>query len=115
MSEILGDDPLVFIGLTCILFGGTAFMMGQAVARTWRPLWLVLPYGLLLTGFNRFLTYGLFDGDALSIAGFLVDGFVICLSAYLAYRMTRAHKMVVQYPWLFERSGLLGWREKTER
>ncbi|MEO1191665.1 MAG: DUF6867 family protein [Pseudomonadota bacterium] len=113
MSSFVGDDPLVFIGLTCILFGGAAFMMGQALARTWRPIWMVVPYGLLMTVFNRFLSYGLFDGDGLSIVGFLVDGAVICCAALLAYRMTRVHKMVSQYPWLYERAGLFNWREKS--
>ena len=113
MTEILGDDPLVFIGLTCVVFGGTAFMMGQAVARTWRPIWQIVPYGLGLTVFNRFLAYALFDSDGLSILGFLIDALVICASALLAYRMTKAYKMVAQYPWLYERSGLLGWREKA--
>ena len=36
MDAILGDDPLVFIGLTCVLFGGASFMMGQAIARRYR-------------------------------------------------------------------------------
>jgi hypothetical protein len=26
-----------FIGITVVLFGGCAFMMGQAIADTWRP------------------------------------------------------------------------------
>ncbi|MEQ8652255.1 MAG: hypothetical protein RIC87_07305 [Kiloniellales bacterium] len=112
MASILGDNPLIFIGLTCVVFGGAAFMMGQAIARTWRPYWQIFPYGLGLTLFNRFLVFALFDGDGLSIAGFLVDALVICLLALLAYRMTQAHKMVAQYPWLYERAGLLGWREK---
>ena len=112
MSEILGDDPLVFIGLTCIVFGGAAFMMGQALARTWKPAWPIYPYGLGLTLFNRFLVYALFDGDGLSIMGFIVDALVICLLAHFAYRMTQAYKMVAQYPWLYERAGLLSWRDK---
>lgn len=112
MSEVLGDNPLVFIGLTCIVFGGASFMMGQAVARSWRPLWQILPYGLGLTLVNRFLVYALFDGDGLSVVGFIVDAIVIWALAALAYRMTQAYKMVAQYPWLYERAGLLGWREK---
>ena len=63
---------------------------------------------------NRFLAYALFDSDGLSILGFLLDAVVIVLIALFAYRMTRAHRMVSQYPWLYERAGLLGWREKAE-
>jgi hypothetical protein len=29
----------------------------------------------------------------------------------LAWRATRANQMVQQYPWLYARSGPLGWRE----
>ncbi len=112
MSAVLGDNPLVFIGLTCILFGGAAFMMGQALARSWKPVRQIFLYGLGLTLVNRFLVYALFDGDGLSIVGFVVDAIVICLLALFAYRMTQAYKMVAQYPWLYERSGVLGWREK---
>ena len=33
------------------------------------------------------------------------------IAGMLAWRATRAHQMVRQYPWLYVRSGLLGWRE----
>ena len=39
-----------FLGITGILFGGCAFMMGQAIADTWRPGWQNIPYGFLLAG-----------------------------------------------------------------
>jgi hypothetical protein len=29
-----------------------------------------------------------------------------------AYYLTRARKMVQQYPWLYERRGPFGWRER---
>jgi len=38
----------VFIGVTIIFMGGCAFMTGQAVSATWRPLWQVLAYSLML-------------------------------------------------------------------
>lgn len=112
MIAILGDELAVFIGLTCVIFGGASFMMGQALARTWRPKWQILVYGLGLALVNRFLSYALFDGEGLSITGFIIDALVICALAFLAYRMTQAYKMVAQYPWLYERSGLMSWREK---
>jgi uncharacterized protein DUF6867 len=37
---------------------------------------------------------------------------VILAIALSAHRFTLARKMVAQYPWLYERSGLLNWREK---
>ena len=30
--------------------------------------------------------------------------------ALLAYRLTLVHKMVSQYPWLYERAGLFSWK-----
>ena len=29
-----------------------------------------------------------------------------------AYRLMLAHKMTSQYPWLYERTGLLSWRTR---
>jgi hypothetical protein len=31
----------------------------------------------------------------------------------LSWRLTRVRRMVAQYRWLYERAGLLGWRERT--
>jgi hypothetical protein len=31
----------------------------------------------------------------------------------LAFRLTRVRRMVSQYPWIYERDGLLGWRERS--
>ena len=45
--------------------------------------------------------------------GWLVDFLVLLALASLAYRVTLAHKMVTQYPWLYERAGLFSWRPKT--
>jgi hypothetical protein len=30
----------------------------------------------------------------------------------LSFRLTLARQMPLQYPWLYERRGLFGWREK---
>ena len=46
-SFIIGDRR-VFIGVTLVLGGLAAFASGRAVARAWRPLWLLPLYGLLL-------------------------------------------------------------------
>ena len=65
-SESIG----VFVGLSLVLFGGAAFMMGQAIGETWRPWWQCLPYGLLLAAGCRFLTYALFGAYILSVGGY---------------------------------------------
>jgi hypothetical protein len=109
---ILPESLAVFIGLTVVLFGGAAFMMGQALAETWRPAWQNIPYGILLALGCRFLTYALFGADLLSLAGLLASTAVILALAFLAYRLARVRSMVTQYPWLYEPDGPFGWREK---
>lgn len=112
IDSILGASPLTFVLFTLGLMGWIAFMTGQALAATWRPAWQAVPYGLLLGLTNRFFSYALFDGRLLSIGGLVIGSLVLIGIALLAYRMTQVRKMVKQYPWLFERTGLLGWRQR---
>lgn len=112
MEALLGTTWPVFIGMTLFLMGFAAFMTGQALASTWRPMGQVVPYALLLGLPDRFLTWGLFDGELLSVSGYLIDTLVLLTIALAAYRATQARKMVNQYPWIYERSGLFSWREK---
>lgn len=112
MNEILGESIPVFIGLTVILVGGCGFMMGQAIANTWRPYWQVVPYSLLLSATNRFLAFALFEQELLAVVPYLSAGVVVLGLATLGFRLTQADLMVHQYPWLYERSGLLGWKDR---
>ena len=113
MGFFLGEDPLVFIILTGVLGGGAAWLSGRAVAETWRPAWIAAAAGLGLALATRFLTYGLFDGELLSLAGYLRDGTFLALVGLLAWRMRLAAKMTAQYPWLYEPAGPFSWREKS--
>lgn len=112
METLLGTSLPVFVGLTVILFGGAAFMTGQAIASTWRPWWQILPYAFLLGLGDRFLTFALFGGELLSPVGYVVHSLVLLAIAAFAYRVTLVHRMVSQYPWLYERAGLLSWRSR---
>lgn len=112
MEDTLGLSLPVFVGLTTVLFGGAAFMTGQALATTWRPFWHVFPYCLLLAAGNRFLAFALFGGPLLHLAGYAIAAGYLVGVAIFAYRVTRAARMVSQYPWLYDRAGLFGWREK---
>jgi hypothetical protein len=112
MTGFLGVTWPVFFGVTVVLFGAAAFKTGQAVAATWRPLWHVLPYCLLLAVADRFFSYFLFSGVLLSLGGFLASVLVLSGFGLAAYQLTRAQKMTAQYPWMFERHGVFGWREK---
>ena len=118
---------LPLLALTFLLFGGAAVLMGNAIADTWRPWWQNLAYGALLAVVDEFLGFSLFDGqffiDSLvssdggplgpAILVYLFDAIVISAISLLSYRVTLARKMVTQYPWLYERAGLLGWRGKS--
>ena len=112
---ILGTTYPVFIGVTLVCMCGCAILMGRALARAWRPARRAVPYGLLLALTGRFLIYALFDGDMVSPIGFIIDLYCILLSALIAYRLTLAAQMVRQYPWLYERFLLFGWRSRRRR
>jgi len=103
----------VFIGLTVILFGSGGFLMGQAIAETWRPFWQNIVYGLLLAAGNHFFDAALFGGSWTDIPRYLLNAAVIIAIALFAYRLTLTRKMVTQYPWLYERKSLFSWRDRT--
>jgi hypothetical protein len=109
----MGDLSLgEFLGVSGILFGFAAYLMGQAIAETWRPAWQNLAYGFILALGNHFIDCALFEKDWLSLPHYLIDAAVIIAISLFAYRTTLARKMVQQYPWLYERKGLLSWRER---
>ena len=112
MSALLGGTVSAFFGLTVVLFGFAAFLSGQATAQSWRPAWQIIPVALLLTIADRFLLYAMFGAELASPSGFLFAVAILAAIAGAAYYFTRARKMVQQYPWLYERRGLFGWREK---
>ncbi len=113
MAALLGvPDLLISLCVTAIVVGFAAFITGQALANTWRPMWQMLPYGLLLGIADRFLVWGLFGGDGLSVSGYLIDTAWLLAVGFAAYRLTQARRMVAQYPWLYERAGPFGWRDK---
>ncbi|MBI1778882.1 MAG: hypothetical protein HYR63_26380 [Proteobacteria bacterium] len=112
MEAILGAKLGVFLGFTVVMFGGAAVMTGQAMAQTWRPLWQVVPYGLLMAVGNRLLSFMLFEAPLLSVAGFVASAIVLIGLSALSHRLTFARKMVDQYPWLYERHGLFRWRAR---
>ena len=111
MTGLLASPPGVFIGLTVVLFGGAAFLTGQALAGAWRPVREAMLYSLLLGAGDRFLVFALFKGELLSPYGYVLDTAVIMAICLAAWRFTRAAKMVSQYPWLYRRAGPFGWRE----
>jgi len=113
MEALLGTTWAVFFTVTVVVMGFAAFMTGQALAGTWKPMWQAVFYCLLLGFGDRFLVFSLFDGKLDSLSGYLIDTAILIAIALFAFRLTQARKMASQYPWIYERSGLLGWREKA--
>jgi hypothetical protein len=102
----------VFVGLTLVVMGFAAFMTGQASANTWKPVYHAVGYIIMLGFADRFLTFALFDGELLSLTGYLIDTGALTVIALVAYRLTQVRKMVNQYPWLYERRGPFQWRQR---
>ncbi len=112
MMDLIGSTVQGFVVITLVLMAGCAFMTGQAVAETWRPRWQTAFYVLLLGLADRFLSFAMFDGELLNPVGYVVDTAILMAVGVAADRATRARKMANQYPWLYERVGLFGWRER---
>jgi hypothetical protein len=110
MQDLIGSTVAVFLGVTVVMAGGAGFLMGQALARGWRPWWQVVTYAVMLLLFERFLAENLF-GSTSPILGIVVSYLVILGLSWLGYLITRAHKMVQQYPWLYERNSPISWRK----
>jgi ABC-type uncharacterized transport system permease subunit len=113
MEQFIGNTLGVFLGITVIIMGFAAFMTGQAIAGAWHPPWQAALYCILLTFADRFLIFALFEGELSSLGGFFVDAVVLIAIGLLAYRLTLARRMVAQYPWIYERAGIFGWRDKS--
>lgn len=112
MIWLSDDGPLVFLVLTVVIGGGAAYLSARGLALGWRAFWQVAAYMLLLAAAVRFFHYALFDGELFSAYYYLVTYLVLLAIAGLAYRLTRTTQMVTQYPWLYERSSPLSWRNR---
>jgi hypothetical protein len=96
-----------------------AFLMARALSETWRPIWQCIAYCLLLgltdQGFKAFFFAPEPSSGTISLRTFMldyaIDTAVLIGITLVTYRITRAQKMVAQYPWLYRRAGLLSWRE----
>ena len=112
MFDWFGDSLANVLLFNLVLIAPGSFAAGHAVAITWRPWGQIVFYTGLLSALLRFLDYALGGGELWSIGGFLLGWAVQLAVAAFAYRLTRARLMVRQYPWLYQRKGLLGWEER---
>jgi hypothetical protein len=102
----------VFLLVTIVLGGGAAALAGRAVALTWRPLWQVVVYMLMLGAAVRFIHFALFGGTLLSIHYYAIDSLVCMVFGFAGFQAARARRMVAQYPWVNEPDGPLRWRRR---
>ena len=99
----------VFLLVTIALGGGASYMSGRAIADTWRPLWHVPLYMLILALAVRFLHFALFEATLVSPYYYAIDLIFCLLFGFLGFRITRAGQMSTQYSWLYRRAGPLKW------
>lgn len=89
----------VFLLCTIILGGGAAYIMGKAIAETWRPLWQVVAYAVLLGLVVRFMHFALFEEVMLSALNFSIDLAVLLASSITGYFSARRRLLAIQYGW----------------
>lgn len=113
MALLYQGSFMVFLVMTIIGGGGAAYMAGRALAIGWKPKLLLLAYMAIFGLGLRFLHFALFAETLLSIYYYVVQTAIVMGFALLGYQMTRANQMSEKYPWLYEKSGPLSWRDKN--
>ena len=116
MGDLLYSDApgalAAFVFFTIILgtLGGIA--TGRAFAGTWRSV-TVMPLALIvMAAAVRFLHYALAGEDLTSLQYFVVSLVFVTAGGAYGFRARRAEQMTRQYPWIFAKSGPLGWSDK---
>ncbi len=112
MSFFVEQNPWIFLILTVILGGAAAFMSGRAMAKGWKSPWILACYMVLFTAGIRFLHFALFEAQLSSLQYFFSHGIIVFAAAFLGYRLTLAQQMASKYPWAYELTSPLTWREK---
>ena len=108
-QAILSTSVWVFV-ILALVFGLCSWLAGQAAARAWRSMPVALGYSVLIALADRFLLFALRDASLLDPTGLVIALVMFPTIAALAFRWNQVDMMVSQYPWLYERAGLLSWR-----
>lgn len=87
----------VFLLVTIIMGGGTAYVTGKSIAETWRPMWHALGYALIAALAVRFIHFALFEEVLVSLRNYAIDSLVLMAAAIAGYSLTRRRQMVSQY------------------
>jgi hypothetical protein len=87
----------IFLLVTVILGGATAYVTGKSIAETWRPMWQVFFYAFVTALAVRFIHFALFEEVLLSLRNYSVDCAVLCIASIAGYLITRRRQMATQY------------------
>ncbi len=109
-SAIMGEEPVTFVVITGLMML-CAVLSGQNMAKNWRSMGKVVFFGIIIIVGHRFLLTTLRNAEFLNIFGILMSSLLIMSTSILTFMRDRAQKMVNQYPWELEKSGLFGWRK----
>ena len=101
-----------FLLMTLTLFGWCSYQLGKAMANTWQSISLMIFYVFLLTLFDRFLLFALFEQELLSIILFFIDFITLSLISSISYRVAKINYMVNQYPWKYQKIGFFSYKNK---
>jgi len=112
MSFFVEQNPWIFLILTVCLGGGAAYLGGRSLALGWKPMGLMFVYMLIFGLGIRFLHFALFQSQLTSLQYYVSHTAVLMAFAFLGYRVTRTQQMTQKYPWLYEKTGPLTWRQK---
>jgi len=112
---ILGSSFAVFTGFTLLCMGSCAALVGMNLARQWQPARKLVPYALALGMLDRLLGHALFGSDLFSATGFVIDTYVVLMAALLAYHRVLGRLLVRQYPWMYRRFLIFGWRSVSRQ
>ena len=115
MGLVYDNSLMAFIVITLLLAGAAAWMTGRALARTWSAFWFVIIYMLLLALPVRFFHWSLANGTLLSLHLYITDAIILIGIGLASYRIALANQMVMQYPWLYRRTGLFAWEPVREQ
>jgi len=116
MQGILYEEPTfwLFALVTLIMGGWAAWRSGIALAKTWKPAWMIVPYMLLLGWAVRFIHFAMFEGTLLSLHYYAVDTACILVFAILGWRAQRAESMARQYAFAFEKTSPFSWSRRVQ-
>lgn len=87
----------VFLLVTVLMGGLTAYATGSAIASTWRPPWQIVVYGLLTAAAVRFIHFALFAEPFVAPRSYVVDLIVLIVASWIGFRITRRRQMHEQY------------------